>query len=53
MEANLGPDFTPLAEILIEWDLTPTVICESAGRQAEDAIIYRDIYHRLREEKNR
>lgn len=23
--------------------LTPTIICESAGRQAEDAMIYRDV----------
>ncbi|MDD4239534.1 MAG: TIM barrel protein [Desulfotomaculaceae bacterium] len=53
LEANLGPDFTPLAEALVEGDLTPTVICESAGRQAEDAMVYRDIYHRLREEKKK
>lgn len=44
IETRFGPDFTPLAELLAERDLTPTIICESAGRQAEDAIIYRDIY---------
>lgn len=52
LDNDLGPDFTPLAELLLERGLTPTVICESAGRQAEDAIIYRDIYMRLRENKN-
>ncbi|NLI12087.1 TIM barrel protein [Pelotomaculum propionicicum] len=44
LETRFGPDFTPLAELIIEKGLTPTVICESAGRQAEDAMIYRDIY---------
>lgn len=47
LEANFGPDFKPLAELLVERNLTPTVICESAGRQAEDAMIYRDIYYQL------
>ncbi|TEB11003.1 putative endonuclease 4 [Pelotomaculum sp. FP] len=53
LDTNLGPDFAPLAEILVEWGLTPTIICESAGRQAEDAIVYRDIYYRLKEEKKK
>lgn len=44
VETGFGPDFTPLAELIAEKNLTPTVICESAGRQAEDAIIYRNIY---------
>lgn len=47
IETEFGPDFTPLAELLLERDLTPTIICESAGRQAEDAMIYRDIYYEL------
>ncbi|MDD4335034.1 MAG: TIM barrel protein [Desulfotomaculaceae bacterium] len=44
LETEFGPDFTPLAEILAERNLTPTIICESAGRQAEDVMLYRDIY---------
>jgi len=32
-----GPDFAPLAEILIKYDCSPVIICESAGTQAEDA----------------
>lgn len=44
LETRFGPDFTPLAELIAERGLTPTIICESAGRQAEDAMIYRDIY---------
>lgn len=44
LETQFGPHFAPLAELLVERNLTPTVICESDGRQAEDVIIYRDIY---------
>ena len=44
LNTEIGPDFTPLAELLVERELTPVIICESAGRQAEDAVIYRDIY---------
>jgi len=39
-----GPDFAPLARLIARRGLSPTVICESDGRQAEDAIIYRDLY---------
>ena len=47
LETNFGPAFSPLAEILAERHLTPTIICESAGRQAEDAMLYRDVYLKL------
>ncbi|MDD4169202.1 MAG: TIM barrel protein [Desulfotomaculaceae bacterium] len=47
LEPGYGPDFALLAELLIERGLTPTIICESAGRQAEDACTYRDIYFEL------
>lgn len=32
-----GPSFEPLAELIAKRGLTPTIICESAGTQAEDA----------------
>ena len=32
-----GPDFEPLAEALCRKNAHPTIICESAGTQAEDA----------------
>lgn len=47
LDNDCGPDFTPLAELLVERNLTPTIICESDERQAEDAIIYRDIYYKF------
>lgn len=42
-----GPDFAPLAEILLEYKLEPKIICESDGTQAEDAIIMKKIYNNL------
>ena len=41
---SFGPDFEPLAELLAKRSLTPTIICESAGTQAEDAAKMQDIY---------
>jgi len=43
-DEGYGPNFGPLAELLVERGLTPTVICESNGTQSEDACTYRDIY---------
>ncbi len=39
-----GPDFDYVAEIIKERDLSPTIICESSGTQAEDALIMKKIY---------
>ncbi len=39
-----GPDFEPLAEIIARENLTPTIICESAGTQAEDALALKKAY---------
>lgn len=33
-----GPDFEPLGELIAMKNLCPTIICESAGTQAEDAL---------------
>ena len=42
-----GPFFEPLAEELYRRGYTPTIICESAGTQAEDAGAMRDIFAAL------
>lgn len=42
-----GPDFLPLAEMLHKYQLTPTIICESDGTQAEDAITMKNNYYSL------
>ena len=39
-----GPDFTPLAKVLARRKLSPTIICESAGTQSQDALIMKKIY---------
>lgn len=43
-EPGFGPDFAALAPCLLRRDLTPTVICESAGTQAADAATMQKIY---------
>lgn len=40
-DTQFGPDFPPLAELLIERGYAPHIICESAGTQAEDAVTMR------------
>ena len=43
-DAVFGPDFEPLAEALYLEKLTPTIICESAGTQSEDALAMKKSY---------
>lgn len=44
---NYGPQFEPLAKILKKYNMTPRVICESAGTQAEDALTMKRIYEEI------
>ena len=39
-----GPEFAPLAVCLKQKGLSPTIICESAGTQSEDALAMKMIY---------
>lgn len=39
-----GPEFEPVAEIIVKRNLSPTVICESSGTQAEDSLTMKKIY---------
>lgn len=39
-----GPEFLPLAKILRKYKLSPVVICESDGTQADDALEMKRIY---------
>ena len=43
-DEGFGPDFAYLAPCLARRGLTPTVICESAGTQAQDARQMREVY---------
>jgi len=48
LDEGYGPDFAHLARLIGERKMSPTVICESAGRQAEDALVYRQIYQSMK-----
>lgn len=43
-DEGFGPDFRPLARVLIEYRLEPVIICESAGHQSDDALTMQTIY---------
>ena len=44
-EDNLyGPDFEPLIDVIIKEKLSPTIICESAGTQSDDALRMKKYY---------
>lgn len=42
-----GPCFEPLMEVIARERLSPTIICESAGTQAEDALMMKKYYTEL------
>lgn len=44
-----GPDFEPVAELIYKKNLSPVLICESAGTQAEDAFEMKRIYKKIAE----
>ena len=41
---NFGPDFEPFVDCVVRNSLTPTVICESAGTQSDDALAMKKYY---------
>lgn len=43
-DQEYGPEFAPLAELIWERGLTPTIICESAGTQCRDALTMKRMY---------
>lgn len=49
-DTQYGPEFEPLAECLIEYGVNATVISESRGTMAEDALAVKKIYGRIAEE---
>ena len=42
-----GPSFEPLIEAIVKYSLTPTLICESAGTQSDDALLMKKYYMEL------
>lgn len=43
-DTQFGPRFEPLIEVIIKNNLSPTVICESAGTQSDDALAMKRYY---------
>lgn len=43
-----GPQFEPLVEVIAKNGLTPTIICESAGTQSEDALAMKKYYMEIK-----
>ena len=42
-----GPEFAPLAKVIKKYKLSPVIICESDGTQADDALEMKRIYDSL------
>ena len=41
---SFGPDYEPLMEAIVRGGYTPTIICESAGTQSDDALLMKKSY---------
>ena len=42
-----GPEFEPACELILKRNLSPTIICESSGTQAEDSLTMKKIYKKM------
>lgn len=52
-EEGFGPDFALLAPVLVREKMEPTIICESKGTMAKDALAMKWMYEQaIREEEN-
>jgi len=49
-DTEYGPDFEILARVLVERKTEPVIICESRDRMAEDAVILKEIYEKVKSE---
>lgn len=41
-----GPEFEPLAKAMVDLGVSPTIICESAGTQSDDALVMKSLYEK-------
>lgn len=46
-----GPEFAPLAKMLVKYKLEPVIICESDGTQSQDAVAMKNEYQRILSEE--
>ncbi len=52
IDTQYGPEFPPLAELLLERQYLPVLICESKGTMAEDAKTMLEIYQNLQKTRD-
>lgn len=50
-DTQFGPSFEPLAEAIVRESVSPVIICESAGTQAEDALFMKRTYEEIMRER--
>ena len=43
-DTQYGPEFAPLARVIKKYNLSPVIICESSGTQADDALEMKRLY---------
>ena len=43
-DEKFGPNFEPLVDAITKYKLSPTIICESAGTQSQDALMMKKYY---------
>ena len=48
VDDQYGPEFEPLVNVIAKEGLTPTIICESAGTQSDDALAMMNYYKSIR-----
>ena len=46
-DAVYGPDYEPFIEAIVRGGFSPTVICESAGTQSNDALTMKTLYESM------
>lgn len=51
-DTDYGPEFIHLAELLVEKDMSPRIICESRENMAEDALEMKKIYQEYISKRN-
>ena len=50
-DKNFGPEFEPLIDVIYNNKLSPTIICESAGTQSQDALLMKKYYMEIKNDK--
>lgn len=47
LDETYGPDYVPLMKAIADLGVSPTIICESDGTMAEDALAMQNEYRKI------